>query len=71
LVCGSDEVFLWLGGSIGSVYDCTDCLYIGPVLLETDAQQPLTDQFLPFWGLVEEGSFWSETGISNQMLFRM
>ncbi|OLE71670.1 hypothetical protein AUF78_01135 [archaeon 13_1_20CM_2_51_12] len=71
MVCGSDEVFLWLGGSIGSLYHCTDCQYIGPVVLETDAQQPSTNQFMSFWDLVEGGSFWSETGISNQMLFQM
>jgi len=71
LVCGSDEVFLWLGGSIGSLYHCTDCQYIGSVVLEIDAQQPLTNQFMSFWDLVEGGSFWSETGISNQMLFQM
>jgi hypothetical protein len=70
LVCGSDEVFLWLGGSIGSLYRCTDCHYIGPVVIETDVQRPLGDEFAPFWDHVEEGTFWSETGIANEMLFQ-
>ena len=65
LVCGSEDVYLWLGGSIGSLYHCTECQYVGPVVIETDAQQPLADQFVSFWDLVEGGSFWSETGISN------
>ncbi len=64
------EVFLWLGGSIGALYHCTDCHYIGPIVLETDARQPLVDQFASFWDRLEEGTFWSETGISNQMLFQ-
>jgi len=71
LVCGSEEVYLWLGGSIGSLYHCTDCHYVGPVVIEIDTQQPFADQFVSFWDLVEGGSFWSETGISNQMLFQM
>src|SRR5438477_3343938 len=71
MICGSEEVSLWLGGSIGSLYHCTDCHYVGPIVLETDAQQPFADQFVSFWDLVEGGSFWSETGISNQMLFQM
>jgi hypothetical protein len=70
LVCGSEEVFLWLGGSIGSLYHCTDCNYVGPVVIETDTQQLFEDQFGSFWDLVEEGSFWSETGIANHMLFQ-
>jgi hypothetical protein len=32
--------------------------------------QPFADQFALFWDLVEIGSFWSETGISNQKLFQ-
>ncbi|TMI57230.1 hypothetical protein E6H14_07530 [Candidatus Bathyarchaeota archaeon] len=40
-------------------------------VLETEARQPFADQFMSFWDLVEGGSFWSETGISNQMLFQM
>ena len=70
LVCGSDEVFLWLGGSIGSLYHCTDCHYIGLVVIETDARQPFRDQFVLFRDHVEEGTFWSETGIVNEMLFQ-
>jgi len=57
LVCGSEAVFLWLGGSIGSLYHCTDCQYVGPVVMETDARQPFADQFVSFWDLVEGGSF--------------
>ena len=70
LVCGSEEVFLWLGGSIGSLYHCTDCQYVGPVVIETDAQQVFGNQFVSFWDLLEDGSFWSETEIANQMLFQ-
>ena len=70
LVCGSDEVFLWLGGSIGSLYNCPNCHYVGPVVIETEAQQVFGDQFVSFWDLVEDGSFWSETGIANRMLFQ-
>jgi len=44
---------------------------ISAIVLETDAQQPFADQFVLFWDLVEGGSFWSETGISNDMLFQM
>ena len=71
MICGSEEVSLWLGGSIGSLYHCTDCHYVGPLVLETNAQQPLEDQFVSFWDQVEGGSFWSETGVSNQMLLQM
>lgn len=71
LICGSEEVFLWLGGSIGSLYHCADCDYVGPVVVETDLQQVSGDQFVPFSDLVEDGSFWSETGISNHMLIRI
>jgi len=70
LVCGSDEIVLWLGGSIGSLYHCTSCHYVGPVVIETDAQQVFGDQFVSFWDLVERRSFWSETGIANHMLFQ-
>ena len=69
-MCGSDEVSLWLGGSIGSLYHCADCNYVGPIVVETDAQQSFTDPFVSFWDRLEEGSFWSETGISNRTLFR-
>jgi len=70
LMCSSDEVSLWLGGSIGSLYHCADCNYVGPIVVETDAQQPFTDPFVSFWDRLEEGSFWSETGISNRTLFQ-
>ncbi len=70
LVCGSDEVFLWLGGSIGSLYHCANCHYVGPVVIETEAQQVFGDEFVSFWDLAEDGSFWSETGIANHMLFQ-
>lgn len=70
LVCGSDEVVLWLGGSIGTLYHCTDCQYVGPFVVETDLQQELGDCSGPFWDLVENGTFWSETGIANDMLFQ-
>jgi hypothetical protein len=71
LVCGSEEVFLWLGGSVGSLYHWTDCQYVGPAVIETVAQQPFANQFVYFLDLVEGGSFWSETGIPNRMLFQM
>jgi hypothetical protein len=70
LVCGSDEVVLWLGGSIGSLYHCTDRQYVGPVVIETDSQEVFGNQFGSFWDLVEDRSFWSETGIANRMLFQ-
>ena len=69
-VCGSDEVVLWLGGSIGSLYHCTNCHYVGPVVIEIDAQQSFGDQFVSFWELVDNGSFWRETGIANHMLIQ-
>ncbi len=69
-MCGSDEVVLSLGGSTGSLYHCTDCHYVGPVIIETDAQQVFGDQFVSFWDLAEDGSFWSETGITNHLLFQ-
>ncbi len=65
LVCRSEDVYLWLGGSIGFLYHCAECQYVGPVVIKTDAQEPFADQFVSFWDLVEGGSFWSETGISN------
>jgi hypothetical protein len=70
LICGSGKVFLWLGGSTGSLYHCTDCDYAGPSVVETDAQHVFGDRFVSFWDLVEDGSFWSETGIANHMLFQ-
>ncbi len=39
-------------------------------MIETDAQRPFADQFVSFWDFVEEGIFWSETGISNHMMFQ-
>jgi hypothetical protein len=70
LVCGSEEVVLWLWGCTGSLYHCTDCQYVGPVVVETDAQQVFGREFVSFWDLVEDKSFWSETGIANHMLFQ-
>jgi hypothetical protein len=69
LVRGSDEVFPWLGGSLGSLYHCTNCHYLGPIVIETDAEQVFEDRFGLFWNSLEEGSFWSETGIGSPMLF--
>jgi len=70
LICGSEEVFLWLGGYIGSLYQCADCGYVGPIVIETDAQRSFAGHFVSFWDRLEEGSFWSETGIANHMLFQ-
>ena len=68
LVCGSEEVVLRLGGSIGSLYRCTDYQCVGPVVVETNAQQVCGHEFVSFWDHVEDKSFWSETGIANHML---
>jgi len=33
-ICGSTEIYLWMGGNAGMVYRCKVCGYIGPVVLE-------------------------------------
>lgn len=68
MVCGSNKILLWLGGSIGTLYHCTGCYYVGPVILEPveAASEGLID-VSP--NLFKDGTFWSETGIGNRSLF--
>lgn len=35
-VCGSSELYYETGGSVGKVYHCKDCNYIGPLIVEAD-----------------------------------
>ncbi len=32
--CGSTNIFLWLGGKLGIIYECKDCGYRGSFVLE-------------------------------------
>ena len=47
VVCGSDEVLLWLGGSIGALYRCPDCQYVGPIVIEGEERESITAESLP------------------------
>ncbi len=47
VVCGSDEVLLWLGGSIGALYRCPECQYVGPIVIEGDEGENVTAESLP------------------------
>src|SRR6266567_1849435 len=53
-----------------SASKCEDCGYVGPIVIETDAQRSFAGHFVSFWDRLEEGSFWSETGIANHTLFQ-
>lgn len=68
MICGSDKVLLWLGGSIGTLYHCADCHYVGPVIVET-AEEISEDRVDGRWNPFRDGTFWSETGIGNRSLF--
>ena len=35
-VCGSSELYYEAGGSVGKVYHCKDCNYIGALVIEAD-----------------------------------
>ena len=69
VLCGSDRIMWWLGGSLGELYHCPDCLYTGPLVVDIDDgvvnQGPSSD-----WDSLEEKSVWSETGIANSTLFQ-
>ncbi len=41
LVCGSGEVSLWLGGSIGTLYHGPECQYTGPIVIEGELWEGL------------------------------
>ncbi len=60
LLCGSGEVSLWLGGSIGALYHCPECQYTGPVVREGALWEGL-DETPRFQGEVEVGLFWDQT----------
>lgn len=32
--CKSLDIYLWLGGNLGIIYECNECGYRGPVVLE-------------------------------------
>ena len=34
--CGSSEIDLWMGSSLGMIYKCRKCGYTGPVIIEED-----------------------------------
>ncbi len=60
LVCGSGEVSLWLGGSIGALYHRPECHYTGPVVIEGELWEGLSETSR-FHGKVELGLFWDHT----------
>jgi len=37
--CGGTNIFLWLGGNLGMIYQCKDCGYRGPVVLEKNDRE--------------------------------
>lgn len=37
-VCGSSELYYEAGGSVGKVYHCKDCNYIGALVIEADEE---------------------------------
>jgi predicted RNA-binding Zn-ribbon protein involved in translation (DUF1610 family) len=37
-VCGSSELYYEAGSSIGKVYHCKDCNYIGALVIEADEE---------------------------------
>ncbi len=34
--CKSNDIYLWLGGNLGIIYECKNCGYRGPVVLEEE-----------------------------------
>ena len=60
LVCGSGEISLWLGGSIGALYRCPECQYMGPVVIESEPLEGLNET-PRFQVEVEFGLFWDQT----------
>ncbi len=34
--CGSVNITLWMGGNLGIQYQCKDCKYHGPLVVEED-----------------------------------
>ncbi len=39
-VCGTEGMTTYLGGYIGTLYRCSRCNYIGPVVIERDVTPP-------------------------------
>jgi uncharacterized metal-binding protein (TIGR02443 family) len=37
--CKSLDIFLWLGGNAGIIYECKNCGYRGPVVLEKEEEE--------------------------------
>jgi len=37
-VCGSSELYYEMGGSIGKVYHCKNCNYVGALVVEADEE---------------------------------
>lgn len=37
-ICGSSELYYEVGGSIGKVYHCKDCNYIGALVVEANEE---------------------------------
>ncbi|GBC69201.1 hypothetical protein HRbin01_00896 [archaeon HR01] len=38
-VCKKATITLYMGGYLGKVYRCSECDYVGPVILEMDADE--------------------------------
>jgi predicted RNA-binding Zn-ribbon protein involved in translation (DUF1610 family) len=36
--CGSVNVKLWVGGRMGMIYECHECGYRGPLIVEEDVE---------------------------------
>jgi predicted RNA-binding Zn-ribbon protein involved in translation (DUF1610 family) len=36
--CGSVNVKLWVGGRLGMIYECVECGYRGPVVVDEDVE---------------------------------
>ena len=34
--CGSTNITLWMGAALGIIYECKDCGYRGPLIIEED-----------------------------------
>ena len=34
--CGSEDIYLWMGGKTGIIYKCKKCGYTGPFVIEED-----------------------------------
>jgi len=34
--CGSKNITLWMGSTLGTIYYCEDCKYRGPLIIEEE-----------------------------------